>query len=160
MGDTDETSESHSLRGPVDRPAMVTIRDVFNDVEPLATATLDDFLDPRTVEVEFDEGLCGATAARLDVEWTTRDDYRFHYTDSDGTDVRWDKHPHGGDYANVTGLEHFHPPPDASSDPAAVEDSCITQSPETLVTRAVVTLWRAAYHADSLAPLNAGRNPP
>ncbi|WP_327053405.1 transcription initiation factor IIB [Halomicrococcus gelatinilyticus] len=91
---------------------------------------------------------------------TAQDDYKFHYTDSNGVDLRWGSHPHADDYVNVSGLEHYHPPPNASSDPREVEDSCITQSPVTLVTRAVLTLWRAAYHSESFTPLNAGRNPP
>jgi hypothetical protein len=160
MGGTKRATESHSLRGPTDRPALIAIRDVFNAEEPLATAQLDDFLDPNTLEVSFDDGLCGAETARLDVQWTTRDDYKFHYTDPERVDLRWGNHPHGGDYARVNGFEHYHPPPDASSDPNAVEDSCITQSPELLVTRAVLMLWRVAYHADSLSPLNVGTNPP
>jgi len=113
---------------------------VIDDTEPLARAELDDFLDPGTLAVTLEDGLLGADAGRID--------------------LRWDKHPHDGDYVDVTGLEHYHPPPDASSDPTEVEDSCIVQSPEKLVTRAVLKLWRAAYHADSLVPLNAGRNPP
>ena len=160
MSGTEGADESHSLRGPTDRPALIAIRDVFNAEEPLAAAQLDDFLDPNTLEVRFDDGLCGAETARIDIQWTTRDDYKFHYTDSQSVNLRWDKHPHGGDYIHVNGLEHYHPPPNASSAPNAVEDSCITQSPELLVTRAVCKLWRVAYHADSLSPLNAGRNPP
>jgi hypothetical protein len=159
MDGTKGVDESHALRGATDRPALIAIRDVFNAEEPLATAQLDDFLDPNTLEVRVDDGLCGAETARLDVQWTTRDDYKFHYTDSQGVNLRWGKHPHGGDYVRVNGLKHYHPPPDASSDPNAVEDSCITQSPELLATRAVLKLWRVAYHADSLSPLNAKKNP-
>ncbi|WP_080504333.1 hypothetical protein [Haloarcula amylolytica] len=155
-----KTNEGHSLRGPIDRSALLTIRDVFNSDEPLVTAELDDYLNPEAVEIEFDDGLCGAETARLDIQWTTQDDYKFHYTDSQSIDLRWGKHPHNGDYANVTGLEHYHPPPNASSDPGEVEESCIIHSPELLVTRAVLQLWRVAYHADSLSPLNAGSNPP
>lgn len=154
------SSESHSLRGPIDRPVLIAIRDVIEEQEPLASAELDDFLDPRAVEVTLDVGVCGADAARIDVRWTTRDDYTFHYTDSDGIDCRWGRHPHGGDYVNVDGLEHFHPPPDASSAPDEVEDSCIERSTPERVTRAVLTLWRAALEQSSVAPLNAGSNPP
>jgi len=160
MGTNTGASESHSLRGPIDRAVLITIRDVINDQEPLVTAELDDFLDPRVLEIDLADGLGDADSARIDIQWTTRDDYKFHYTDSTDVDVRWGKHPHDGDYVNAAGLEHYHPPPDASSDPSEVEDSCIRQSHVELVTRAVLKLWRAAYHADSLAPLNAGSNPP
>lgn len=160
MGGNRSAGESHSLRGPVDRAALLTIRDVVNAEEPLTTAQLDDYLNPTVLNVTFDDGLCGADTARLDVQWTTRDDYKFYYTDSRGVNLRWGKHPHNGDYVNVIGLDHYHPPPNASSDPSEVEDSCINQSPEKLVTRAVLKLWRAAYHAESLTHLNAGSNPP
>lgn len=153
-------TEAHSLRWATDRPALITIRDIIEEMEPLATAHLDDYLNPSVLEVSLDDGLRDAEEARIDVEWTTQNDYKFHYTDTAGVNVRWGKHPHGGDYVRVSGTAHFHPPPDASSDPADVEESCITQSPEALVTRAVLKLWRVAYHRDSYAPLNAGTNPP
>ncbi|SDD52882.1 hypothetical protein [Natrinema hispanicum] len=160
MGETPATTEDHSLRGPIDRPALITIRELVDEAEPLATPQLDDFLNPSVLEVSLDDGLCGATSARIDVQWTTQADYKFHYTDSKDVNFRWGKHSHDGDYISVSDLEHYHPPPDASSDPDDVEDSCIKQSPEELVTRAVLKLWRVAYRIDSYAPLNAGSNPP
>jgi len=36
--------ESHSLRGPIDHPALIAIRDLITETEPLATAPLDDFV--------------------------------------------------------------------------------------------------------------------
>ena len=152
--------ETHTLRGAIDRSALYTIRDEIDVLEPLATPALDDFLDPSALEVGLDDGLCDADTARIDVQWTTRDDYKFHYTDSAGVDCRWGSHPHGGDYVHADGDEHYHPPPDASSDPGEVEESCVELSPAVLVTRAVLKLWRVAYHRESLAPLNAVENPP
>lgn len=153
-------SEAHSLRGPIDRSVLLTIRDVIADMEPLATPELDDFLDPTVLAVDLSDGLYEADSARIDVQWTIRDDYKFHYTDAADIDLRWGKHPHDGDYVAATGLEHYHPPPDASSRPSDVEESCISQSVAKLVTRAVLKLWRVAYHTDSLRPLNSGQNPP
>jgi hypothetical protein len=160
MGRTTGGDEPHSLRGPVDRAALVTIRRVVEREEPLATPALDDYLDPTVLEIEFDDGLRGADSARIDVQWTTEADYTYHYTDSDELNFRWGRHPHGGDYVHVPGLEHYHPPPDATSNPSEVEPSCIEQSLETLVTRAVLKLWRVAYHTDSYEPLNSASNPP
>ena len=160
MRDSPERSEDHTLRGATDRAALLVIRDVIEEMEPLATAELDDYLHPEVLEVTLDDGLCAADAARIDVQWTTQNEYKFHYTDSAGVNFRWGKHPHAGDYVRVSGLEHYHPPPNASSDPNEVEDSCISQLPAELVTRVVLKLWRVAYHLDSYAPLNAGRNPP
>jgi hypothetical protein len=153
-------SESHSLRGAVDRSALLTIRETVTAYEPLATATLDDFLNPETLQLRLSDGLGPADSGRIDVQWTVHGDYAFHYTDPTGMNCRWDKHPHGGDYSHVDDLAHFHPPPDAASTPEIVENSCITHPSAELVTRAVLKLWRAAYHADSYDPLNAGRNPP
>jgi hypothetical protein len=36
---------------------------------------------------------------------TNRDDYKFHYTDTEGVNLRWGKHPHAGDYIHVPGLD-------------------------------------------------------
>ena len=152
--------EFHSLRGPSDRPTLLAIRDLFNSEEPLATAELDDLLNPSVLNVQYSDGLLAADWSRIDVQWTTRGDYKYHYTDADDVNFRWGKHPHNDDYLHVPGLEHYHPPPDASSNPSDVEESCIKQRPETLVTRAVVKLWRTAYHAKSLDLLNTGKNPP
>jgi hypothetical protein len=160
MQDTPDQAEIHTLRGATDRPALLTIRDVVGRVEPLATPELDDYLNPSVLEVGLDDGLCTADQARIDIQWTTQDEYKFHYTDTEAVNLRWGNHPHGGDYIHVDGLEHYHPPPNASSDPADVEESCIEQPPEELVTRAVFKLWRVAYHTESYEPLNAGSNPP
>jgi hypothetical protein len=61
-------TESRSLRGPIDRPALLAIRDRFNDNEPLATAKLDGFLNPRALKVEYDDGLQSAERSRIDVQ--------------------------------------------------------------------------------------------
>lgn len=160
MVENPETDEFHSLRGPIDRPALLTIRDIIERGEPLAAPSLDDYLNPTVLEVLLDDGLCRAESARIDVQWTTQADYKFHYTDSGGVNFRWGKHPHDGDYIHVPGRGNYHPPPDATSDPDEVEESCIKQSAEALVTRAVLKLWRVAYHADSYKPLNTASNPP
>lgn len=157
---SDPRREAHALRGATDRPALLAIRDTVAEMEPLATPRLDDYLDPSVLEVDLADGLREADEARIDVTWTTRDDYKFHYTDAAGVNLRWGNHSHGGDYVHVPGTEHYHPPPDASSDPDEVEASCIAQSLEALVARAVLKLWRVAYHTDSYAPLNAASNPP
>ncbi|WP_277555889.1 hypothetical protein [Halobaculum limi] len=160
MRDSPDQAETHTLRGATDRPALLTIRDVVEEMEPFANAELDDYLNPSVLEVVLADGLSAADNARIDIQWTTQNDYKFHYTDTEGVDLRWGKHPHARDYIHVPGVEHYHPPPDASSDPDKVEESCITQSPEELVTRAVLKLWRVAYHTNSYEPLNTGRNPP
>lgn len=160
MSDSFEQAESHTLRGATDRPALLIIRSIIEKMEPLAMPELDDYLNPSTLEVILEDGLCEAEEATIESRWTTEGDYAFHYTDTDAVNLRWGNHVHGGDYVHVPGLEHYHPPPDASSDPGRVEASCISQSPEALVTRAVLKLWRVAYHTNSYEPLSVGQNPP
>jgi hypothetical protein len=88
MGGDSSEKEPHSLRGPIDRAVLINIRDVIDRSEPFATAELDDFLDPRILEVGFDDGLRDADSARIDIQWTTRDDYSFHYIDSENLNSR------------------------------------------------------------------------
>lgn len=151
-------AESHTLRGATDRPALLSIRDVIKEMEPLATPELDDDLHPSVLEVILEDGLCTAESARIDIQWTTRDEYKFHYTDTEGVNLRWGKHSHAGDYIHVSGLAHYHPPPAANSNPDDVKTPGITVSPEELVTRAVLKIWRVAYHTGSYGPLSTGRN--
>lgn len=161
MGDSAHFSEeSHSLRGAVDRKALITIRDLYTSEEPLATAQLNDYLSPELLTIKLGDGLLDARSARIDVQWTTHGDYKFHYTDELNLNFRWGSHPTGDDFPHVNGLAHFHPPPEASSDPNDVESSCIEQVNERLVARAVLKLWRVAYHRETLAYLNTGNNPP
>ena len=76
MQDSPDQAETHTLRGATDRPALLLIRDVVEEMEPPATAELDDYLHPSVLEVPFNNGLCVADEARIDVQWTTRDNYR------------------------------------------------------------------------------------
>lgn len=150
--------ESHSLRGPTDRAALLDFSTVFERLEPLATGDLDDFVDPSELRIHLDDGIGDADAARFDVVWTTAGDYNVHYSDSLERDARWDVHPHS--YPQPAGDGHFHPPPDASSDPGDVVDSCITVSEIELVARAVHVLWRRAYDRGSFEGINDASNPP
>lgn len=121
MSESSDPVETHTLRGATDRPALLTIRAIIEEMEPLATPELDDYLHPSVLEVALDDGLCEADEAKIEIQWTTQDDYKFHYTDTEAVNLRWGKHPHGGDYVHVPSLEHYHPPPDASSDPDEVD---------------------------------------
>jgi len=75
MDGTSDQSESHTLRGAIDRPALLTIRNVVGEMEPLATAELDNYLHPTVLNVELDDGLCAADEARIDIQWTTQRDW-------------------------------------------------------------------------------------
>lgn len=156
--EADTDGESHSTRGPVDGAALADFRDVLDRLEPLATGGLDDPVNPTVLRVRLADGVGAADDARLDVTWTTRDDYTVHYTDSAGRDLRWDLHPH--DYPRPPEDRHFHPPPDASNDAREVEASCIRVSEVELVARAVHALWRRAYERGSLGGINVAEDPP
>ncbi|QSX00270.1 hypothetical protein [Haloterrigena alkaliphila] len=153
-----EREETHSLRGPTDRTALLEFRDVFESEEPLAAAELDDFFDPDELRITLEDGIGEATGGRFDVVWSTRDDYNIHYTDDLGRNLRWDVHPH--DYPMPDDDAHFHPPPNAASDPAAVESSCIEVAEIRLVARATIALWRAAYDTGSIDDPNGFVDPP
>lgn len=142
----------HRLRGAIDGDALLAIRGVFERQAPYGTTSLDDSLDPSALAVLLNVGLSEGTTGRFDIQWTIEGDYKFHYTEGE-LDFRWGHHPHGGDY-NVLGDAHFHPSPDASSDPDKVEASCFTVRQPTLVARGVLTNWRAAYHS-GLSELNS-----
>lgn len=151
-------AESHSTRGPIDGDTLLDFLEVFERVEPMATGELNDWVNPTELRIHLDEGITGATDARIDVRWTTNDDYNVHYTDSDATNLRWDVHPH--DYPRPPDFRHFHPPPDASTVPGAVAPSCIEVAEVELVARAVHYLWRRAYDRRSVDGINTAENPP
>lgn len=152
------TDESHSLRGPTDRGALLDFRAVFERLEPLASGELDDFVDPRELHIQLADGVGDAESARLDVRWTTRADYTVHYTDSQSRNLRWDVHSH--DYPRPSGDGHFHPPPDATNTPSEVEESCIEVTSVELVARAVHALWRDAYEQGAVDEINDAHDPP
>lgn len=158
MSDYEVCVETHAVRGPVDRGALLDFREAITRREPLTTCELDDFLDPSQLHVHFDEGVGEADSGRFDVAWTTQDDYNVHYTDDTHRNLRWDVHPH--DYPKPPADKHFHPPPDASSDSGLVEDSCIEVSEIVLVALATLQLWRTAYQRGSFDGINQIINPP
>lgn len=92
-----------TLRGATDRPALLTIRGIIEEMEPLATPELDDYLHPSALVVALDDGLFEAAEAQIEIQWTTHGEYKFHYTDTETVNFRWGKHPRGGDYVHVSG---------------------------------------------------------
>lgn len=121
--------------GPVDYPTLRQIRDFFLDAEPLATdASFDDPANPTELLVEFSVGY--DAPGRLEITWWQRGGYRYHYTEPDGIDFRFDNHP-----KETAPDAHFHPPPDAgTARPSILADAHRPQ----VVTRAVLDRWRAA----------------
>ena len=150
MSDRDRTGGF----GPVYLPALQRIRDLWLELEPLTdTVAYDDVIAPTELQIGLADGLGDADAARLDIQWSERGMYSFHYVD--GADVNWrfDRHP------NTHSPEsHFHAPPDAATTTA--EPSCIDVTEVSLVARAVHAMWRAAYENDDLDRLNSASNPP
>ncbi|ELY96104.1 hypothetical protein C482_16048 [Natrialba chahannaoensis JCM 10990] len=157
MASFDDTDESHSLRGVIDRKSLLDVRDIAETQEPLATAELDDYIDPGELTITLDDGIGDHTTGRFDVRWSTEDDYNIHYSDP-SHDFRWDVHLHSYTEPNDDG--HHHPPPRASNDDDDVEDSCIDVRDVETVSRAVLKAWRHAYENDSLDVINGLENPP
>ena len=139
--------------GPVDYDALVVIRDIFLDTEPLVSDShLDERLDPRPeLQIALEAGFNQSTGGRFDIVWTEANCYHFHYIEPDGIEFRFDRHPEPN--APIT---HFHEPPDANSR----VPSCITvESPE-LVSRAVLACWRTALSRNDPSTVNSATNPP
>lgn len=153
-----EDSESHSLRGPIDAGALYDFRSEFERLEPLASGSLDDPVNPDELRLRLDDGIGEATAATLTVRWSVRGDSNVHYSDEAGRNLRWDAHPH--EYAAPDGDGHYHPPPSASSDDDDVAASCIRVTEIVLVARGVHRLWRDGYESGSADHLNDASNPP
>jgi hypothetical protein len=145
--------------GAIYPPALQRIRNLWVDMEPLVTDTgYDDPVAPTELVIELSDGLGDADTARLDIQWSELDNYSFHYVDSAGMNWRFDRHP------NTHSPEaHFHPPLEQESSDAptaAAEPSCIRVEEVSLVTRAVVAMWRAAYESGDHGRLNSLSNPP
>ena len=155
---TDPQTESHALRGAPDGKALRRFREIFETQEPLACGEVDDVLNPQTLALHLSDGVGPAETARIDVRWSTTDDYNIHYTDSAGVDLRWDRHPH--EYPSPPAEFHFHPPPAAASTPTDVEPSRIDETRIDIVARAVHKLWRTIYEEHSFSDANTAENPP
>ncbi|MDB9252893.1 hypothetical protein [Halorubrum ezzemoulense] len=115
--------------------------------EPLVdSAAIDDPVNPTELVVAFSSGL--DTAGRMEITWWKRGAYRYHYTEPDGIDFRFDNHPKAN-----TPDAHFHPPPDAgTAEPSFLGEETQVQ----VVTRAVISRWReVAVEEEPLDILNA-----
>lgn len=121
--------------GSVDLPVLQQIRTLLIEEEPLIESTrFDDPINPT--ELIVDLTLSDRSHSRLEVTWWQTGAYRFHYTESDGIDFRYDNHP-----KSSVPDAHFHPPPNAG--PA--EPSFLQSATRPLViTRAIVTRIREA----------------
>lgn len=139
--------------GPIDYDALVKIREIFLDSEPLVNRhSLDDRLAPRPeLNITVDAGFRSSSSGRFDIVWTEKNCYHFHYIEENGIEFRFDRHPEPS-----VPEKHFHEPPDA----AARVPSCINVEPPELVTRAVLHCWRTALSRDDPAQLNSQSNPP
>ena len=155
---TEPQTESHALRGAPDGVALRRFREIFETQEPLARGEFDDVVNQQRLSLHLSDGVGPADEARIDVRWSTTDDYNIHYTDTAAVDLRWDRHPH--EYPAPATDSHFHPPPDAVTAPTDVEPSCIDENRVDVVARAVHKLWRTMYEEGSFSDANAAENPP
>lgn len=134
--------------GPVDSVVLQQIRDLLVTEEPLVdSAAIDNPVNPTELVVTFSAGR--DAAGRMEITWWNTGAYRYHYTEPDGLDFRFDNHPK----ANAPDA-HFHPPPDAG----AAEPSFLGEETQLqVITRAVIRRWReVAIEGASLDALNAG----
>jgi hypothetical protein len=138
--------------GAIDFPALQRIRSLWLDIEPLVEySEYDDAIAPTRLQVELSDGIGPADTARIEAQWSRLGNYSFHYVDTANLNWRVDRHPNPH-----SPIRHVHSPPDAAS----TEPSCIQVDEVSLVTRAVLKLWRAAYQSDDREQLNRVSNPP
>lgn len=139
--------------GPIDYEALRRIRDIFLENEPLVTHhDLSARLAPQPeLSITVSEGFGAIPSGRFDIVWTERDCYNFHYTETEGINFRFDRHP------EPNGPEkHFHEPPDATTRVA----SCIEVEQVEVVTHGVLKCWRTALERDDPSLVNSQSNPP
>jgi hypothetical protein len=149
-----ESTEWDESFGPIDASALREIRDLFVELEPLVeTAALDDPLNPQMLSIQLADGIGQVSTARIDIRWSLTGNYAAHYTDDQDRNFRFDCHSKPD-----APLRHFHPPPDAPSRP--VEQSCITVSEVSLVTRTIRQRWRYALTNETFEDINDAENPP
>lgn len=137
--------------GSPDLKRLQTVRTVATEHEPLVSqATFDSPVDPQTLHLSMDAGI-QAEAGRFDVTWTVNGYYKYHYTEGEEFNYRYDRHPRADVPEN-----HFHEPPDAGHDAVP---SCIEVEVVPLVTLAVLQLWRDTVESGTLDHLQQP-NPP
>lgn len=137
--------------GAPDPDLMTIVRTVAEDYEPLVTASaFDDPINPEEVHLHLTDGV-SADSGRFDVTWTNMGYYRYHYTEGDDLNYRYDRHPRVDLPDN-----HFHEPPDAAHDAVP---SCIEVETVRLATLAVLQLWRETVETGELDLLQQP-NPP
>lgn len=137
--------------GPVDYQILRQIRDLLLDEEPLVESTrFDDPVNPTELIVKFSAGL--DWPGRMEITWWQRGAYRYHYTEPDGVDFRFDNHPKDG-----APDAHFHPPPDAGH---ATPSFLAGVSQPQIITRAVISRWRRALiEGHGVESLNSNADP-
>ena len=138
--------------GAPDPDLMARVRTVAGDYEPLVTSTeFDNELNPEAIHLYLDDGI-ETGSGRFDVTWTTKGYYRYHYTEGEDFNYRYDCHPR---------IElpdtHFHEPPHAGHDDAV--PSCIEVQTVRLVTLAVLQLWRDTVETGDLRQLQQPHPP-
>lgn len=131
---------------------MATTRTVAEEYEPLITASeFGNPLDPEELHLHVADGI-RAESGRFDVTWTGKLQYRYHYTEGEAFNYRYDRHPRVDLPDN-----HFHEPPHARHDDAV--PSCIEVRAVRLVTLAVLQLWRDTIESGSLSALQRPHPP-
>jgi hypothetical protein len=137
--------------GSPDLKRLQMAQTVATEYEPLVSkATFDSAIDPQTLQLSVDAGIRAETG-RFDVTWTEKGYYKYHYTEGEEFNYRYDRHPR-----SAVPEKHFHEPPDASHDAVP---SCIEVEVVPLVTLAVLQLWRDTVESGDVGRLQQP-NPP
>jgi len=144
------TEEGVEGFGPTDVTSLEAVREVFFEEPLVESAGFDDVANPRKLTVHLSDGV--TSPGTFTVRWSVHGYYSMHYSE-EGSEFRFDRHPNPH-----SPTEHFHPPPDASTERA--ERSCIRVEVDELVARAVLKLWRRWYGSDGDVSPNEAQDPP
>lgn len=122
--------------GEIDLQALKTIHDIFKNQEPLTEETKFEGPTgslPRSLVIEMSEGI--QSKGKFEIRWDEQNFYNIQYIENEDLKFRFDNHP------NLhSSRKHYHPPP--KSDRDKPEKSCIKVEKPTLVTRAIIKIWR------------------
>lgn len=137
--------------GAPDVHQLRTARRVATTHEPLVgEAAFDSTVDPQLLQLPMEAGI-QADIGRFDVTWTDAGYYRYHYTEGEAFNYRYDFHPR-----QDVPAKHFHEPPGAGH--GAVR-SPIEVEAVPLVTLAVLQLWRDTVESGDLERLQQSDPP-
>lgn len=88
---------------------------------------IDDIINQQSLALHLSDGVGSGKEARINVRWSTTDDYNAHYTDTARVGFHWNCHPQ--EYPASPADSHFYVPPNAVTDLMGIELSRTDKKP-------------------------------